>query len=92
MQPLKKKKKKKKKKKGGAGGGGELLIHSNFELYILHTYIRLCGTVHLLEFDQKQTHKKERTDEGDNGRKKEREKKKKKAFMLLNVHGGEMAY
>ena len=33
-----------------------LLIHSNLELYILHTYIRLCGTVHLLEFDQKHTH------------------------------------
>ena len=44
MQPLKKK--------------IPLLIHSNLELYILRTYIRLCGTVHLLEFDQKHTHKK----------------------------------
>ena len=36
-----------------------LLIHSNLELYILHAYIRLCGTVQLLEFDQKRTKKKE---------------------------------
>ena len=49
--------KKKKKKKC------PLLIHSSFELYILHTYIRLCGTVHLSEF---QTHtQKRRTDEED---------------------------
>ena len=50
MQPLKKK--------------CPLLIHSSFELYILHTYVRLCGTVHLLEFDQKHT-QKERTDRED---------------------------
>ena len=39
-----------------------------FILYILHTYIRLCGTVHLLEFDQKHSPpppKKKRTDEED---------------------------
>ena len=35
-----------------------LLIHSNLEPYILHTYTRLCETVYLLEFDQKHTHKK----------------------------------
>ncbi len=58
MQPLKKKK-------------CPLLIHSNLELYILHTYIRLCGTVHLLEFDQKHTHKK-----------KEKRKKRKKTYNL----------
>ncbi len=58
-----------------------LLIHSNLELYILHTYIRLCGTVQLLEFDQKHTHtqKKEpmkKTYEPQ--RKKTKNKKKKK--------------
>ena len=44
MQPLKKK--------------NPLLIHSNFELYILHTCVRLCGTVHLLVFDQKKKEKR----------------------------------
>ena len=35
-----------------------LLSHSSLGVYILHTYIRLCGTVHLQEFDQKHTHKR----------------------------------
>ena len=76
MQPLKKKKK---KKEGPGGGGGELLIHSNLELYILHTYVHsLCGAVHLLEFDQKHTHTKERTEEEDNGKRKRKKVIKKK--------------
>ena len=57
-----------------------LLIHSNLDLYILHIYIRLCGTVHLLEFDQKHTHKKKepmkKTYEPQRKEKKKRKKKK----------------
>ena len=53
---LKEKKRRKKK---------PLLIHSNFELYILHTYVCLCETVHLLEFEKKKKTQKERTDEED---------------------------
>ena len=61
---------------------GPLLIHSNLELYILHTYIRLCGTVHLLEFDLKHTQKKKepmkKTYEPQRKRTKKNPQKKKK--------------
>ncbi len=71
MQPLKKKKKK-----------CPLLSHSNLELYVLHTYIRLCGTVHLLEFDQKHTHKKkEPMKKTYEPQRKEKKKKKEKKVI-----------
>ncbi len=59
-----------------------LLSHSNLELYVLHTYIRLCGTVHLLEFDQKHTHKKkEPMKKTYEPQRKEKKKKKEKKVI-----------
>ena len=58
-----------------------LLIHSNLDRYILRTYIRLCGTAHLLESDLKHTQKRKnrrRRPMNHNEKKKSKRKKAEK--------------
>ena len=54
------------------------LSYLRHELYILHTNIRLCGTVDLLEFDQKHTHKKKEPMKKTYEPQRKKRKKKKK--------------